>query len=178
MPDTVRTVATLQALLADNATGDISPQDLRDFLVSVPNPYGAISRNVAAATTIVTPGTYYKAAGTTTIGNASNFDMPVDGRLRYTGTTQRHFHIAITVALTTANVNNVVGLKIAKNGTVIDNTVTKRFVSTGADIGSTALHGDVSMVQNDYLELFVTNETDTDTVTIEELYLFAMGMLV
>ena len=35
MADTVRTLAALQALLADNSTGDISPQDLRDMLVSL-----------------------------------------------------------------------------------------------------------------------------------------------
>ena len=35
MPDTPRTLAALQALLADNATADISAQDVRDFLVSV-----------------------------------------------------------------------------------------------------------------------------------------------
>ncbi len=35
MPDTVRTLAALQALLADNVAGDISAQDVRDFLVSV-----------------------------------------------------------------------------------------------------------------------------------------------
>lgn len=35
MTDTVRTLAALQALLADNSTGDISPQDLRDALVSL-----------------------------------------------------------------------------------------------------------------------------------------------
>lgn len=34
MADTVRTLAALQALLADNTSGDISAQDLRDFLVS------------------------------------------------------------------------------------------------------------------------------------------------
>lgn len=35
MPDTNRTKAALQALLADNTTADISPQDVRDFLESV-----------------------------------------------------------------------------------------------------------------------------------------------
>lgn len=35
MPDTPRTLAALQALLADNTAGDISAQDIRDFLVSV-----------------------------------------------------------------------------------------------------------------------------------------------
>jgi len=35
MADTPRTLAALQALLADNTAGDISPQDVRDLLVSV-----------------------------------------------------------------------------------------------------------------------------------------------
>lgn len=34
MVDTVRSLSALQAILADNTTGDISPQDLRDFLLS------------------------------------------------------------------------------------------------------------------------------------------------
>jgi hypothetical protein len=34
MADTPRTLAALQALFPDNSAGDISPQDLRDFLVS------------------------------------------------------------------------------------------------------------------------------------------------
>jgi len=34
MADTIRTLADLQTLLADNTTGDASPQDVRDFLVS------------------------------------------------------------------------------------------------------------------------------------------------
>jgi hypothetical protein len=38
MADTQRTRAALQTLLADNVTGDISPQDLRDFLVTVMQP--------------------------------------------------------------------------------------------------------------------------------------------
>ena len=33
MADTARTLAALQALLADNTSGDISPQDVRDMLV-------------------------------------------------------------------------------------------------------------------------------------------------
>jgi len=34
MPDTKRTLSALQALLADNTAGDISAQDVRDFLLS------------------------------------------------------------------------------------------------------------------------------------------------
>lgn len=35
MADTIRTIAALQALLADNTAGNISPQDLRDMLVTL-----------------------------------------------------------------------------------------------------------------------------------------------
>ena len=35
MPDTIRTIGELDSLLADNVTGDISAQDLRDVLVSM-----------------------------------------------------------------------------------------------------------------------------------------------
>lgn len=38
MPDTARTLAALQALLPDNTTHLISPQDLRDFMQSVATP--------------------------------------------------------------------------------------------------------------------------------------------
>ncbi len=35
MPDTIRTIGELNALLSDNVSGDISAQDLRDVLVSM-----------------------------------------------------------------------------------------------------------------------------------------------
>lgn len=35
MVDTVRTIAEMQAILADNTTGDISPQDIRDMLATL-----------------------------------------------------------------------------------------------------------------------------------------------
>jgi hypothetical protein len=178
MADTPRTITELQALFLDNIVGDISPQDLRDFLVSAAPGHGSFSRLVAAPTTIATPGDYVKAAGTTVLGlGAAGFDMPQDGRLRFIGVSPRHLHVAVTVSMTSSGPNNVIGLKIAKNGVLLDDSVALRFLGTGSDIGSTALHADISGVENDYLELFVTNETDTDSVTIEELYFYTMGML-
>lgn len=48
MVDTVRTLAALQALFADNVIEDISPQDLRDFLVSALGVYAIIYVNDGA----------------------------------------------------------------------------------------------------------------------------------
>ncbi len=49
MADTIRTLADLQTLLADNTAGDISPQDVRDFLVSVHG--GGLTPNAQTVTT-------------------------------------------------------------------------------------------------------------------------------
>lgn len=68
MVDTIRTMSALQSLLADNTAGDISPQDVRDFLVSsLTGGYGMI---------YVTGGTASQSSITTTdtlvTGFASN----------------------------------------------------------------------------------------------------------
>ena len=51
MPDTKRSLADLQTLLADNVGGAISPQDIRDFLISVYFfTFGSINSGVATIT--------------------------------------------------------------------------------------------------------------------------------
>lgn len=54
MADTVRTLAALQALLADNTTQNISPQDVRDMLVSILGVYGGLK--TTAGSTPLAPG--------------------------------------------------------------------------------------------------------------------------
>lgn len=49
MADTVRTLAALQALLADNTIGAVDPQDVRDFLVTTFNLTDALATRMTAA---------------------------------------------------------------------------------------------------------------------------------
>jgi len=44
-------------------------------------------------------------------------------------------------------------------------------------VGLVAVHTDVMLATNDYIELWVTNETDTNAVTVQDAYVFAMGMI-
>lgn len=53
MADTVRTRSALLTLLADNTSGAISPQDIRDFLVSVHGVYGSIYHTGTSASSSV-----------------------------------------------------------------------------------------------------------------------------
>lgn len=54
MPDTVRSRTALLALLADNTTQQISPQDMRDVLVSLHGVYGCIYVHAGATAQNIT----------------------------------------------------------------------------------------------------------------------------
>jgi hypothetical protein len=177
MADTVRTRAQLQTLLADNVIGDISPQDIRDMLVSLIPNHGSLYRNVAADTVISTPGTYVKAAGTSTSYELHDMDMPDDLRLRSIAPVSRHYHITASISMTAVGASKIIGLKLAKNGVVLDETVVRRFISTGTDIGAAFLHGDMSLDTNDYVEIWVTNYTSSTNVRLDEFNLHALGTI-
>ncbi len=162
------------------AAGSITANDMRDLIVSLAPSHGALSINVPAATTISIAGTYYKAAGTTTIdadANAFDDDSSTDNRLRYIGTPDRHVEIVTTISMTCSGSNQILGFKLAKNGTVIDDSVSRRKVGTGSDIGGITLVAHTDMSTNDYLEVFCTNETSTATVTVEEIHFKTLGLV-
>jgi hypothetical protein len=178
MADTARTKAALAALLADNISADISPQDVRDFLETMNPSFGSLYWSATAATTIAVQSTYYKALGTTTAINLNRFTSPASNRLTYTGDPDIHLHIACSMSCTCASNSQILGFSIGINGTHIPASLIQRKVGTGADVGALALHWDAQLSTNDYIELFVTNDSGTATVTIEQGYLFAMSMMV
>jgi len=78
MADTVRTLAQLQTLLADNNSKDISEQDLRDFLVSVFMPVGSIvAWHKSMTGTPSLPENWVECNGQT----LSDSDSPYDGQV-------------------------------------------------------------------------------------------------
>ena len=183
MVDTARSQSAILTLMADNTTGDISAQDMRDFVVSTTPGHGSFSVTSSAETTISATGAYVKAAGTTTlVSGASNFDMPANNRLRYTGSPDVHVLIDSTISMTCAGNSKIIALKLyhyddsAASGAVIDSSEVQRKIGTGADIGAAALSGDIVMATNDYLEVHVANLTDTNNATTDLIYLRASGL--
>ena len=182
MVDTVKTLAALQTQFADNTTGAISPQDLRDFLVSASPAYGSMYVSTPLETSIA-DGNFTKAAGTTTSVSLTRFDMPADNRLRYVGTPDCHFHGVISFSMSIASGSNKVlelGAYIyddsAASGAVLAHSVISRNAASTA-VGTGALHFDVMLSTNDYIELHVKNTTDTTSITVNNAYVFAMSMI-
>lgn len=81
----VRSYAELQTLLADNITGEISPQDLRDFLDSVATERANIY-DQGLAQSHVTSNTAFVKPTLTVTGDASDrFTINTDGTVTLTG---------------------------------------------------------------------------------------------
>ena len=72
--DTDRAKSVLITLLADNTSGDISPQDVRDWLESASSYAAIYVHDGATAQTLTTGGTAEKMSGFATDGPENNVD--------------------------------------------------------------------------------------------------------
>jgi hypothetical protein len=149
---------------------------------------GAIYITTPAATTPPDTTNFTKILGTTALNNSESvvmdFDMPANNRLRYTGTNRIHAHIAVTLTMTAASTNQVLAFRIykyddsgASGATLVHSNVGQK-IGTGTDVDSTALHADCLMDTNDYIEVHLKNTTSTDTVTLDDMYMSALGVKV
>jgi len=172
MAQTQRTLSDIFALLANNTTRQIGATDLRDAIETLRPREGECYVTSSAATTVSVAGTYYKAAGTTTlVAGAYEFDddSGTSNRLKYTGSVPVHADIVATISMTAAASNQVIGFKVAKGGMVMDASTVRRKVGTGSDLGALVCRASVSLATGDYVELWVTNETTTTTVTVDNM---------
>ncbi len=184
----------IQALLANNTEGNISPQDLRDSLVALRTPMGELHQEANSSPTVITNTTsYFEAAlsGTTVstatqrISGSPDFDQNGNGKLRYigAGNGRYHFHSGCSFSITTASANQVIEMAMGKNGTVIPSSVIQRKVSVAGDVGSSAMHVMVELQgtgfgTGDDMCLLVKNTTSASNVTVTYINIFAVGALI
>lgn len=185
MVDTPRTLTDLLTNIFPDGLPDnsIAAQQIRDLIVSLGQvPFGGIYTDTPVETVIGSMGAYVKALGTTQANNLRNMDMPTDNRLRFKGAVPYHVHLACSISMKSEGNNNLAAFKLyfyddsASAGALIDGSQVNRYIGTGADEGSTALHWDLVMDVNDYLELHVANLTNNGNITVSNFYLFGMGM--
>jgi len=123
----------------------------------------------ATITVITTPGVAVKAAGTTTLRAISQrFTMPSSNRLTYGGAIQRDFK-CLAVATFTGGVNDKIGIYIALNGTVLPESEIYATANAAGRAENIVCQTIVNMVQNDYIEIFVENDSDADDIVVTDL---------
>jgi len=139
-------------------------------------------RNNATSTTISTQKTvltdnsnFVKVLGTSILKHNVEFDMPVSGRLRFTGSKTKMFHIMASFSATAASNNREFYFTLVKNGTTYDDVILQNSLHGDRSQGN-ALHTDVELNTDDYLELYCANTSNTDNANITFMYMFAMGV--
>jgi|TARA_R110000772_G_scaffold142729_6_gene252385 hypothetical protein len=121
----------------------------------------------STATTISTQNVPVKAAGTFVAGTFSSFTVDTTGKLTYTGSTTTTVLLTASVTLDVVGTNQNLTVHLAKNGTVISAAKISRLVSS-TNTANLGVFYNVSVATSDYLEVFVSNGTGTNNITVTD----------
>lgn len=161
MADVERSLAALQALFADNTAGDISEQDLRDFLVSCFGGYGGLYIDPAAASQGINIAlakligwTGAMSASGTTPSIASN-DITVANAAKYL--------VEFTGSLT-APAGQTITFQVAKNAAAL--TGGKHTVSGGSPLATPRISCVVDCAASDVLSILIGSSSNGQTITM------------
>lgn len=155
MTDTIRTKAELLALLADNTTGDITPQDIRDMLVSLMGVYGGIKIvDGITAQSGITPtpetltGWEVNSPSNGVSPDYSTGQITVDHDGVYLVTAQVSF---------SGTLNTTFTVHVRIDGVEQDEGLHRK-MGTGGDVGSASLMAIISLSEGNVLTLYVQSD--------------------
>jgi len=136
--------------------------------------YGTVTmQGNSTATVITATATPVVAAGTFTVGDVSGYSGTTAGRLTHTTISGRHIVNALVTLDVAAGTNHKLSIYIALNGVVIAASKMSDTVSSGLP-RSIATFTNVILATNDYVEIFVRNESTTDDITVINAVLSAL----
>lgn len=121
----------------------------------------------STATTIASTATPVKAAGTYTVGDVSGgFTADTTGKITdVEAATHRHVINALVTVDVASGTNHKISLYIAVNGSVVNETKMTDTVSAGLPRSiATFLNSEIS--DTDYIEIYVRNESTTDSIIV------------
>jgi len=174
MTDTIRTRAALLALLADNTTGEISAQDLRDMMVSIFGVYGIIKCIDGSTPQTLADGVAEKLENFCTNGLAvgmtpdhSNNQITVDE----TGV----YALFFSASMETNTVNTTIHAHFAIDAGIKDGGFHRK-IATGGDVGSGACFDVVLINAAEVLSILIEADNDcTTTMTDGQLVAVRIG---
>lgn len=180
MTQTPKVLAALLAQLPDNTTGDISPEDIRDVVVSLFPSRGQLDLTASTQTTFAATNTYYKLAGTTALDTSlgqDGFAQAANNELRATKAVNQVLLVNVNLELVCAVNNKTYGICIAKNGVAIPSAHVSAILSDSNEGYGFSLTTLVPTAANDTISVFIRNETDTTAVTAVAMSLSAVGFI-
>jgi hypothetical protein len=120
----------------------------------------------ATATTITTINTPVLAAGVWVVGQLGQFNGTTGGRLTYVGSKDARLPATLLAAIEPASGTNIsMSAYVAINGIIVAQSRGQTVASSGAP-RSITLPWQVTFAQNDYVEVFLENNTNTNDIII------------
>lgn len=131
--------------------------------------------NNATITPILSAGVSVKIEGASTANSINQKFSHTNNRLTYTGGLTRNFQVSATASFSSGN-NQIIGLYVAKNGVVIPDS--EMYATTSGNGKAEAIHVQTifEMNENDYVELWIENESGATDITVEFLNLICKSL--
>ena len=186
MSDTQRTIQALQAILADNTTGDISPQDVRDFLVSVSPSRGGYTLDpgeTPGETVIAETGQWVKIAGDTleNDGIAMRFwSKSGENELRYTGQETQAINVFGMVSLAPGEGNTEYSVTVAHNDTPFERFAASQAFAgpqSGNALETVAVMAALVVEPEDTVSLWIRRDAGDGNPTVTAMSLTVTGFI-
>ena len=135
---------------------------------------GLLSMQANATNSVITvAGTAVLVAGTWVVEDTGKMTGTIGGRLTYDA--QREISLPITASLTVAPVagpTQTIGVYVAVNGTIVANSKRSASLASGSS-ASVTVPWSSTLMTGDYVEMFVSNDSDTNDVLVSSAVLRA-----
>lgn len=162
MADTPRSVTYLQSVFADNTSGNITAQHLRDFLVSALGEHAQLSATMTTTVNLSPTPSKLNIVPMNSVSSGNITASAAEGRI--TAGTQGVYLVLFTTMLSEHSSDSNVTCSIYKNGADTGFGSWAYVTNSLAGENMTAI-GLVSMNQDDYVEIYIYG-AGTSTVKV------------
>lgn len=181
MTQTPKILSALLAELPDNTTGDISPEDIRDCVVSLFPARGQLYHTGNGTTTFTGTGIYRPVTVSTTLdtdASSSDVSQPSNATLKMLKNVAQVALVNATLEVLPASNNQRYTFTFAKNGSAMPELAfTTYFGNLSGNPAGVFLSGLMPMTYNDELSVVVKNETSTASLTTSQFTLSLIGFI-
>lgn len=181
MTQTAKIESALLAQLPDNTTGDISPEDIRDVVVSLNPSRGQLYHTNNGISTFTGSGVWRQVVVTTALDSTistTSVSQPSNGVLKLLKNVDQVALVNATLEVLPAANNQRYTFTFAKNGTPLPELAYTVFLGNlSGNPAGVFLSGLMAMTYNDELSVLVKNETSTTSLTTSQFTLSLIGFI-
>jgi hypothetical protein len=135
---------------------------------------GLMYVSTGGTVTITTGGTYQKMLGGAvdyTAAHLEDVNETTNGRLTYIGTATKHFLVTINATIESGEANQEIQIRVAENAASIAGSDQSQAYGAVNNHNTIATAYLVELATNDYIEVFITSDQDSDAIIVHSCVL-------